>query len=386
MRGYLNELRGTALRSLARMWRRDQGIFAFRLRRAGGRDLLEGVSVRYTAMALIGLAGESEAATIEILRGETPESVCRRLIAQSSSITNMGDVASILWAAAELGIPEAEQALGRLIELDPTSDRHPTVERAWALTALTVHRDIVADDALAEKLARGLLESYHTESCIFPHMAPGAAHSRLRAHVACYADLVYPIIALSKYGRALNHQAALDAARSCADHMCRMQGRHGQWWWHFDVRTGGVVEEYPVYAVHQDAMAPMALFAAEDACGADYAQAIARGLEWLRYAPEINGSLFDHDADVIWRKVCRREPGKLSRSLNAGFSAIHRGFRAPGVNTIFKPTAIDHESRPYHMGWILYAWPQSRVNEFSDRRGEHFNEQHAGTMAELPSV
>ena len=27
------------------------------------------------------------------------------------------------------------------------------------------------------------------------------------------------------------------------------------------------------------------------------------------------------------------------------------------MNTLFPPTAIDFEDRPYHLGWILYAWP-----------------------------
>ena len=37
-----------------------------------------------------------------------------------------------------------------------------------------------------------------------------------------------------------------------------------------DVRTGRVIEGYPVYAIHQDAMGPMALFALEDACGVQH--------------------------------------------------------------------------------------------------------------------
>ncbi len=348
--------------------------------------MLEGVSARYTAMALIGLSGETDAVASGVLGGLSAETVCRRLIADLPSIDNMGDVAAITWAAAELGLRESSRALSRLIELDPVSDTHPTVERAWALTALAINPSVVTDAPLTDALARELLSTFNHESCIFRHMAPTAKSSRLRAHVACYADLVYPIIALSHYGAMKNHQPALEAARASADRMCEMQGAAGQWWWHFDARTGRVVEPYPVYAVHQDAMAPMALFAAEAACGADYGQSVRRGLEWLRHAPEIDGSLLDTDADVIWRKVCRREPGKLSRGLNAALSAIHAGLRAPGVDTVFKPSAIDHESRPYHMGWILYAWPEARVNEFSARWGEHLNEKHAVTMAESPSV
>ena len=79
-----------------------------------------------------------------------------------------------------------------------------------------------------------------------------------------------------------------------------------------------MIEGYPVYAVHQDAMAPMALLAVEDAGGPDFAGPVERGLEWLRSAPELGGgSLVDDAAGLIWRKVARREPGKLARSLQA---------------------------------------------------------------------
>ena len=77
--------------------------------------------------------------------------------------------------------------------------------------------------------------------------------------MTCFADFVYPIQALSHYHMALGCPEAMDAATRCADRMCKLQGPAGQWWWHFDVRTGQGVERYPVYAVHQEAMAPMAL-------------------------------------------------------------------------------------------------------------------------------
>ncbi|MBK8269557.1 MAG: hypothetical protein IPK83_15140 [Planctomycetes bacterium] len=165
-----------------------------------------------------------------------------------------------------------------------------------------------------------------------------------------------------------------------------MQGHSGQWWWHFDTRTGQVIEEYPVYAVHQDAMAPMALFAAEQACHADVGRNIRRGVEWLTHAPEINGSLIDPESDLIWRKVARREPNKLSRGVNAALSAVRTGWRAPVLGSLFRPVRIDYESRPYHMGWILYAWPTQRIEEFATRRKGKADESHTFAVADAPSV
>ena len=191
---------------------------------------------------------------------------------------------------------------------------------------------------------------------MFPHWPVGAKRPWTRAHVTCLADLVYPVQGLSHYHRTFGSDDSIDVARRCADRICQLQGEHGQWWWHYDVRTGRVIERYPVYAVHQDSMGPMALTAVEQACGRDYGEAIGRSLAWLDHSPEIDGSLIDEQADVIWRKVARHEPGKLVRKLQAATSRLHPALRALGAGLVFRPGCVDYESRPYHMGWILHAW------------------------------
>jgi hypothetical protein len=148
--------------------------------------------------------------------------------------------------------------------------------------------------------------------------------------------------------------------------MRETQGPQGQWWWHFDARNGRVLEGFPVYSVHQDAMAPMALFALQDACDIDSGAAIAKGLAWLHSSPELGGaSLIDTEADLIWRKVARHEPGKVSRGVQAIASLVHPSLRAPGIDTVFKPGRVDFESRPYHMGWIFHAFPLDRIEAWS---------------------
>ena len=343
------------------MYRPGERLFAFRLRRRDGDDVLEGTSLRYTAIALLGLAGEPESTAAEVLRGAGRQDVCDRLIADLSRTTKLGDVALVSWAASALKHSGAQAAFARLRELEPLAGHHPTVERAWALTALSVGRDESPDHSLAEQLARQLMDSFGRESAVFPHNTNGTAARSWRSHVACFADLVYPVQALAHFGMASGHAEALEIAHSCADHMCRMQGPEGQWWWHFDYRTGRVIESYPVYAVHQDAMAPMALFSVERACGVDYRAAVERGLQWLMEPSEITQSLIDQEAGVIWRKVGRREPGKLSRVAQAAVSAVNHRWRVPGLNALFRPDRIDFESRPYHMGWLLHAWPRDRL-------------------------
>ena len=76
-------------------------------------------------------------------------------------------------------------------------------------------------------------------------------------------------------------------------------------------------------------------------------------------SPELGGgSLIDEGADLIWRKVARREPGKLSRYAQAVVSGLHTSMRVPGLDRVFPAVTVDREDRPYHPGWLLYAWAE----------------------------
>ncbi len=338
------------------MYRRKEQLFAFRLRRNGQGEVLEGVSRRYTATALIGLAGEDQHIAAEVLGNHSREGVCGRLIANFGKSQELGEVALTTWAARMLQHPHVHKAVDTLKRMDPARGAYPTVELSWALTALVIGGSEATDMALAEKIADALMGSFKWESSLFPHAPAKKGLSALRAHVSCFADFVYPIQALSYYHQATGDARAAEVVSSCAERMCQLQGPEGQWWWHFDIRTGRVVERYPVYSVHQDSMAPMALFALAEACGRDYSESIENGLRWLSNPAEITGSLVDTKRNVIWRKVARREPGRLVRGLQATVSRLHPAIRLPAVDAVFPPNSIDYESRPYHMGWILYAW------------------------------
>lgn len=236
--------------------------------------------------------------------------------------------------------------------------------------ALTLSDALPGAAALRDATARRLLTAFEPRSGLFRHSVGGGR--TLRGHAACFADVVYPVQALTHTYRVTGDEAAWSAAAQCAARACELQGNAGQWWWHYDVRTGGVLEGYPVYAVHQDAMAPMALFAVAEAGGTDYGSAIQRGLDWLAHSPELGGrTLIDDATGVVWRKVARREPRKLTRTLQAAASALHPALRAPGTNVLFPPVAIDWESRPYHLGWILYAWSPARLATWLPAEGDN---------------
>lgn len=352
------QLRSLAVRRLSMMYKPDRRRFAFRLRRDRKEGhVLEGHSDRYTAIVLIGLREHPESAAAEVLGGASREEIVEDLIKAADRAGDLGEVALTLWAARTLGHGDTAKALSRLRSMDPVARPYPTVELSWALTSLVVDGCGETDEALAEKIASRLLLSFEPRSSLFPHWPAGSKFPRMRAHISCFADQVYPIQALACYYQRTGDRQAVSAASSCATRLCAVQGQNGQWWWHYDVRSGQVVERYPVYSVHQDAMAPMALFALGEAAGLDYSAEIGKGMEWLYCRPETKLPLVEPEADVVWRKVARREPLKISRGLQALASALHPRCRVPGLDVLFRPNQIDYECRPYHLGWLLYAWP-----------------------------
>ena len=351
------ELRGLAIRGLPRMYVPQEREFYFCLRRGPNGIAAEGRSRRYAGITLVGLAVETPETQRQALGGRPVSEPMERLMSDVGTVQNLGDVALTAWAAAALGYPQREAAWRRMLELDPVNAAHATVELSWVLSAASL--DPQSDQTgLGAKVAARLLAAYNAKGRVFPHVIGGGA---ARSHIACFADMVYPIQALSFHARRTGDRAALAAAEGCAAMICEAQGPDGQWWWHYDYRSGRVVEGYPVYAVHQDSMAPMALFALMESGGTDHSDAIRKGLDWLWHSPEIDASLIDLEADLIWRKVARREPGKFSRYAQAAASRLHPSLRVPGLGALLPPGAIDYEDRPYHLGWVLLAFPPQRA-------------------------
>jgi hypothetical protein len=147
-------------------------------------------------------------------------------------------------------------------------------------------------------------------------------------------------------------------ARTIAERLLACQHPLGQWAWHYNVRSGAVVDLYPVYSVHQDGMAPMALLPAERLLGISTVPAVARGVRWLFGGNELNESLIDTERAVVWRSIRRCAPLrsvvyplKLASLADVGRS-LNLGARLASPDTL----EIDREMRPYHLGFCLYAF------------------------------
>ena len=319
----------------------------------GGRD---GRSLRYTAIVLLGARHLDADAQRAVLGGRTAGEVCGLLLERLDGTASVGDAALALWAAAALRHPDAERALHRLDALDRFDGARYVVDLAWAVSGLVEART-VAD--VEERLARArhrLLASRLGNRVLFPHVTGPGLQPAYRSHLSCFADQVYPVQALARLHAAFGDPEALAAADACADRICAVQGVAGQWWWHYDARTGGVVEGYPVYSVHQHAMAPMALLDLAEAGGGSHDEAIGRGLAWLVRRPEYAGPMIHDEHGVTTRKVARRDPGKLVRGVRGATTGIRPGLRLGAIDRLFPPGAVDTECRPYEFGWLLDCW------------------------------
>ena len=353
----IERLLAVATEGLPRMFDGKAREFVFRRRRcADGTTISEGTSLRYAAVAVLGARHLAPATQQRMFGDETAAEFCLRLLDRSESTPDLGALALVAWAAGALGLPETKTVLARMQRQDAAVCPTTTVEAAWVLSALVAMQQQVDTQRLAAEAQKRLLRVSGGQTGLFPHWTDASLAPWIRSHVACFADQVYSIQALARYHQALGSDAALEAAEGCASRICELQGEGGQWWWHYDVRTGAVIEGYPVYTVHQDAMGPMALLDLQDACGSDHSGAVRRGLKWMETAEEVGTCLVDEREQLIWRSVKRSDPAKIVRRVRAALTRALPGRRAKWLDRWFAPRAVDYEDRPYHLGWILDAW------------------------------
>jgi hypothetical protein len=354
----VTDLIDRSCRALPHMFRSDRQEFVQTVRRdpsAASGLRPEGANLRYTAMVALGTAWLEPERQREVLAGLRASDLAATLAARGAATADLGGSALAAWAAAEVRGEAPTALFDRLLGEIKGSTAQPTVIYAWMLTALVAGREFGDFGATVEQAAERLLTAQGDDG-LFPHALPAEASGRLRSHVGSFADQVYPLQALARYHVATGDPRALEAANRTAARIVDLQGDAGQWWWHYDVRTGGVVEGYPVYSVHQHAMGPMVLFDLREAGGADHVAAIAHGLAWLRTHPETRDDLLDDRSGVIWRKVGRREPRKAVRYVRSATTVLHPALRFAALDRVFPPGRIDYECRPYELGWLLYAW------------------------------
>lgn len=316
----------------------------------------EGLSPRYSMMTLLGLHRyEQSGRQSPVMIG----AVLNALLSDTSWIKSAGDAGLLLWTCAELvpdRLPEIYAKIDASHALQRFSDgQHgSTMEVAWYLTGLACcylagHADLPGLAAQV-KAARAILERNCGPSGVYGHLSRAASlRGSIRGRIGSFADQVYPTIAFSRLSQALQDDKARQMALRTAAKMCELQAPLGEWCWHYDSVSGKVVSRYPVYSVHQHAMGPMMLFAAGEATGCDFSEAIYKGLAWISGNNELGRDFIEPSLGLVWRCI-------YLESASAYTDAALRcaGWRSGTADA--SRLKVRYECRPYELGWLLYAF------------------------------
>ena len=351
----------TALTGLPRMLDPEHGIFVFTVRPGAPA----GRSLRYTAITLIGLTAAARAGfetRLDLNR------LVRALIERRREITNPGELGLLLWCLSdyhEEATPVHEEIVARI----PTSAARlrglTSTELGWLLSGLSrtaqvaPGRDDVADKTRAVYLA---LRANYTEATglfCYGGRAGSQLRKRLRRQLGFFDNQVYGIHGTADYYRAFGDRDALAMAERCVDQVLRAQGPLGQWAWHYNVRTGAVVDRYPVYSVHQHGMGPMALNAVAELTGRSFDDALDRSVAWVFGENELRRTMVDADDGIIWRSIRRRlAHNKLIHVFKVLSLARLQGAGNRLATMVNTPGQldVDMECRPYELGWLLMAF------------------------------
>lgn len=362
----LPSLLSFALRGLTVMKDPDSSSFCHRVVKTAQGLHQEGISLRYTLITALGL---TEAEKIGMHTGFDTSDMLRRGMAQLTTLEDLGDLSLLCWLCAQRDPDRLASALPSLslpkrVESMAAFRHVHTMELSWLLTALAhLQASGAVEQAelstLADTVFRLLLRNQGSQG-LFGHVGQSSSLSgSLRSRLGSFADQVYPIYALAHYAQAFDVPEALASATRCADTLCSLQGPLGQWWWHYDSARGSAVGHYPVYSVHQDGMAPMALFALSRVAGNAYERAAYKGLNWIYGENELGTDVRDSATGLIWR--CFRQH-KIKRYSSEFLSLI-------GVTPGPSRLRVLHECRPYHLGWLLYAFCPQVIKNRGDFQG-----------------
>jgi hypothetical protein len=322
--------------------------------RIKGQKSPRGVSARYTVIALLGIIKAMKAG-YDV--GLDVSKIWQAALSEigSAGIT-AGDIGLYLWLDSEL---KGENTTALLHKLESSVEArggwatYLGMDIAW-ITIGAVSAARRSGSSAAVKILRNAVESiyshYVSDSGLLYHFGKSTPRRRFPD----FATQIYNVYALSHAAEFLGDDRPLTVSRQIADKLLALQLPCGGWPWLYDATRGSVVERYEIFSVHQDGMAPMSLLKLSEVSGKEkYARAAFAGLDWLYSNNELNFHMIDEKAALIYRSVRRRKPfNRLIYATNIFLSILG----TPSDLGKGRFLEINPTCRPYHLGWILFAW------------------------------
>jgi hypothetical protein len=358
LQGTLHRFVQLAVRGLRAMFDEQRQLFCYSLNQTETGMQREGLSQRYTMMCLMGLHRLEQSGTPSPFN---KESILQALFSDLSWVEDIGDLGVLLWTCA-IVCPERLDEVEKRMHPESAMSRFRaarqgiTMEVAWFLTGLCywaqiAHEKLPTIQPIAIEAFQKLIKNQGARG-FYGHLSIDSGVTGMaRGRTGSFADQVYPIYAMAQMVKAFQHDEAAKLAQRTAFGICEEQGPRGQWWWHYDAPAGRVTDGYPVFSVHQHAMAPFTLFSLGEAIHYNFDSWINKGVRWINFHNELEIDMEAEKEAVIWRCIQRnRRP--IAKYLKAGFGKFSDQVqveRADNLNVL-------RVCRPYELGWLLYAW------------------------------
>lgn len=378
----MNRLCGEAVDFLEAVCDRENALFPVSTRLVDGRyeSHFRGQdALRHTIVCLLGL---SEAARHEPAHSFLCE--IDRLVAdfvrqhgrRLSSYADLGLLLALLVATGDTG-GHARSALERLRSRLVTG-------RVGALTMQDLSWMLWGTTTAAQN---GLSGARSVAASVFRVMQEGFVHThtqlprhslrRYRRNIVSFGSVAYFLRSIHDYSVAFGDTGAERSFARAVRGALALQSPSGAWPWLIDVRTGLVLDPYPVFTVHQLSMAMLFLHPAQALGLVGARRAAEASLDWMKVPNELGTALTRDDPFFIYRSIERRDRlPRARRYLRAmQISSVDVAGNAPDRACL----RVNRTSQSYEWGWLLFVWsgredplreaPPSAVAALSDSDG-----------------
>jgi hypothetical protein len=352
----ISQLNSLAIESLKYLFDEKQRLFcrsAVWTKRGIRR---EAPSRKLTTIVLLGLQRLAQSGVTQTFDLAT---IQRAVLADTAWIRSAGDLGLLVWFTALCAPEKFAVALKDFdwdVVLHTFADARQgrTVGLTWLLTGIAHARQVCAETHtdltdLAVAIYR-LLRDSQGRSGLFGHVA---ARQGIRgifsSRFGSFADQMFTINALVTFARVFDIDEPLQPALNCANAVCALQGAVGQWWAVYDKNKGCVARRYPLYAVHQHGIAPLALLALERSTSVSFQEPLRKGLALISAGSEQSADLGSAEKYVSWDRIelCQR----MAMCWKTTLEFVHAS-RTPRNERL----RVRWEVRPEHLGWLLYAF------------------------------
>jgi hypothetical protein len=362
LQGRFGDLAELSLEALPRMFDSQTGLFCQKAVPDGDGYSNRGSNVFYTAMSTVGILRQSLRPADSVFPlGRALDA----LHAVAAAGTSPEVLANVIWASVLADDQRGERLTGELAEWGDLQGCESAalghVVNGLAIAATAYPEQSAQAIETAKRCARVLLGRFSPAADLFrPIAGRSGVRSTLIHDVTSFAAQVYPLHGIATLCR-VTGEAPDPALARVADRIVDAQGPLGQWRWLYSTKNRTIVEGYPIYSVHQDGMAFMALLPVEALGAGAYRAPLALGLDWLSDRNELSTDMVRRDPPFVFRAIQRvgSDADAMFGISRANLARVVARSLRPGADrTVAGPDELEvlRECRPYHLGWLLHAF------------------------------